>query len=388
MLAQLQDRLKELEEANGNSRNFEVAESEAPKVDKEDELGSEVAAALGATSPETASFKGHSTSESASDLLQRLRAEQAASGAFGDSSDAEDASSSIESTPDASTASDDYASPQSADELTFSEPIDEAPIDTAAILAKFGHSLDDDSDGTKTAFLDDDMSRGSMPQSSASLGTPPPAPNPYGGADSTHSSSPSAPSASFDDDDDESIDDYMAQLMARVGGSSQPATPPIKPEQPKPAQAAAAAASPSPAATNAAPEQTQERSVPLDPAEFVPRAVAPEASSNLRALRAVANTSARSAIDRHQRRSFDNKAYICWFIAIVAAIVCFSMAFFAKEIVSLPTLVSMLALLISFFATINGLAFAAKAKVGVRATQQQLLASIEHVSDQNARRVG
>ena len=245
------------------------------------------------------------------------------------------------------------ATPTTEEELSFSEPVDSAPIDTASILAKFGHTLDEDDDEgvTGTISLDNANDAAASSFSDASE-----APSGGGGAG------------------DESIDDYMTQLMARVGGGDYQAPAPSSPD--------GGDASPAIMLDSNVKDEPKPKAnaAPLDPSEFVPRAVAPEASSNLRALRAVANTSARSAIDRHQRRSFDNKAYICWFIAIASAIVCFSMAFFAKNLISLPTLVSMVSLLISFFATINALAFSAKAKIGARSTQKKLAANIEEAS--------
>jgi|GEM_PF-6435969 len=246
------------------------------------------------------------------------------------------------------------AGPTTEEELSFSEPDDSAPIDTASILAKFGHSLEDDDEVTGTISLDDANAAAASSYSDAS--------------DEVQSSGGGG-------EGDESIDDYMTQLMARVGGGDYQAQ-----EKPK---SSSSAGSPEKIMLDSNVKKEPEpkkNAAPLNPSEFVPRAVAPEASSNLRALRAVANTSARSAIDRHQRRSFDNKAYICWFIAIVSAIVCFSMAFFAKNLISLPTLVSMVSLLISFFATINALAFSAKAKIGARSTQKKLAANIEEAS--------
>ena len=248
---------------------------------------------------------------------------------------------------------DDYSAMEEED-LAFSEPEDSAPVDTASILAKFGHSLDqDEEDVTGTIALD-----------------------------TLASSSFDEPSAvdELSSGEDESIDDYMTQLMARVGGGDYQTQSPNAATADDEGSKTILLNSDEPKQQQTAGKEAPKHAAPLDPSEFVPRAVAPEASSNLRALRAVANTSARSAIDRHQRRSFDNKAYISWFIAIVAAIVCFSMAFFAKSLFSLPTLVSMVSLLISFFATINALAFSAKAKIGARSTQKKLAANIEEAS--------
>lgn len=106
------------------------------------------------------------------------------------------------------------------------------------------------------------------------------------------------PESSGEDD----IDNYMADLMRRLGKSHQPAPrqkasePPLQhydhqddETQQKPAAAAE---------TDAHPE-TQRR--PLS--ELAPRAVAPEKQLNMDAMRELANQSTRSALDQHAWRS-------------------------------------------------------------------------------------
>ena len=221
-----------------------------------------------------------------------------------------------------------FAEPaMSEEELQFSEPVDQAPVDTASILAKFGQSMD---------FEEEPVAQEpAEPQ----VRLPEPAPV-------------EAPASAPEED---SIQDYMAQLMRRVGGEE---------------AMAPAAGTPSPtqnAPVKEAPVQQPEpvkveNTEPLAPSEFIPRAVAPEASSNLQTLRAVANTSTRTAIDRHQRRSFDRQSAVCWFIAIAAAVVCLVMAVFAEQVFSLPTLISLSCCVISVFASLKALSFSARAK--------------------------
>ena len=239
--------------------------------------------------------------------------------------------------------------PTAEEELVFSTPQSEAPVDTAAILAKFGHTMEED----------DDVA----PSPSQTIEVPPVAESP----NATVVSEAPTPN-----NEDESIDDYMQQLMQRVGGGSYE-----KPEPTQPAVTEPVAMPTEPVQTQAAPQR--EATMPLDPKEFVPRAVAPEASSNLRALRAVANTSSRSAIDKAQRRTLVRNAWVFWFVAAMAAIVGVAMGFFAKEIVSMPSAVSLVAFLISFLTAVKALAFNARAKLGARSTQKQLAASIEQV---------
>lgn len=223
-----------------------------------------------------------------------------------------------------------FAEPaMSEDELQFSEPVDQAPVDTASILAKFGQSVDFEEEPVAEEPAELQVPLPEPPQAEV------PAPAP----------------------EDDSIQDYMAQLMRRVGGEE---------------AMAPAAGTPSPT-QNAPVKETPvqqpepakvENTMPLAPSEFIPRAVAPEASSNLQTLRAVANTSTRTAIDRHQRRSFDRQSAICWFIAIAAAVVCLVMAVFTQHVFSLPTLISLTCCVISVFASLKALSFSAKAKDG------------------------
>jgi stage V sporulation protein SpoVS len=110
----------------------------------------------------------------------------------------------------------------------------------------------------------------------------------------------------------------------------------------------------------------------LDPSEFVPRAVAPEATNGLKALRAVANTSTRSAIDRHQRRSLDTKAIISGFIALVAFAVAVAMGYLAldaESLVSIPTFLCLSSGFMGVLAAVKALAYSATAALSSRRQQ-------------------
>jgi hypothetical protein len=122
------------------------------------------------------------------------------------------------------------------------------------------------------------------------------------------------------DGDEESIENYMERLLGRIRGEHgnerstpvkcEPApqeTPPV--EEQEPPQMPAAPPS----------EET------LDETEYVPRSAAPERSSNLAAMRELANESAHSAINtcfRRRRRSFVfGKVLLALFAVAVAATV-------------------------------------------------------------------
>lgn len=125
------------------------------------------------------------------------------------------------------------------------------------------------------------------------------------------SSPPASPRASqaphAEGHEDESIDSYMERLMARVrgssGGSGVPAAAPPAPEREKAARAAP------PPATEAPPAAAEPGPAPAGSprkrgsASMAPRAVAPEKTIDLSAMRELANQSAWTALERHHRRT-------------------------------------------------------------------------------------
>jgi len=119
------------------------------------------------------------------------------------------------------------------------------------------------------------------------------------------------------EEDDESIDDYMARLLDRVrAGTGQLGGPtayvPSAPPAPAPTPAA-----PCPAQVADPPPETPDPE-PDEKKELSPRAVAPERSVNLRAMRDLANQSAQAAIDHHTRRRLLGLAANKLLVAIVA----------------------------------------------------------------------
>lgn len=239
-----------------------------------------------------------------------------------------------------------YVEPSTPEEVTYSQPESAAPIDTAAILAQYGHTMDEDPS---------DLGGFESPSQ--------PAPEPV-----LNDFAAQTPLSSGEDEDD--IQDYMAQLMKRVGGS-----PAASQSTPQPA----AAPKPEPVVSEVTvepePEPEADMTQPLlDPSEFVPRAVAPEATGGLKALRAVANTSTRSAINRHQNRRLDSKALISLILTLVAAVVALVTGYLALSsgrIVSFTMLVSIIAAFVSLLAFLKTLAFSAR-KLGQSRRQQNL----------------
>jgi hypothetical protein len=101
-------------------------------------------------------------------------------------------------------------------------------------------------------------------------------------------------------DEEESIESYMERLMKRVRGDSPAAAGRMLPVEPPTAPPALA---PQPVAP-APPQEPAE-----EPAgEYSPRRTAPELATNMSAMRELANTAARSAIDRHVRQHTGRQA--------------------------------------------------------------------------------
>jgi len=120
-----------------------------------------------------------------------------------------------------------------------------------------------------------------------------------------------------DEEEDESIDDYMARLLDRVrtgtdGSGGPKAYVPSVPAASGSSQSAPAASE----ATDSPPQAPAAKTGPKG--DLSPRAVAPERSVNLSAMRHLANLSARAAIDHHARRRLLGRAADKLVVAVVA----------------------------------------------------------------------
>jgi hypothetical protein len=158
--------------------------------------------------------------------------------------------------------------PRTKDELVFEPLSTQAPLSTAEVFQRLGTTVEFD-DETPAHPL----SRGAGEASAKTL-----APQ-----------SRAAQTPSHADEDQDSIEEYMARLLGRsrttplseLKMDAKPATPSASPESPSPAPPSQGA--------------------PAEP--YRPRAVAPELSTDMSAMRALANNTARQAIDRHARTS-------------------------------------------------------------------------------------
>jgi hypothetical protein len=162
-----------------------------------------------------------------------------------------------------------------------------APVSTADVLARLGHSGLWNEEDNQLAEETDVPATGELPPPSltdAEKDVP------------CVDSNPVSPGGGEDED---SIEEYMSSLLQRLRGPSEPsaqsAVEPITPRQP----------------ITEIPLQSELRHDPL-PAEsdggYVPRSHAPEIGTSLAAMRELANNNARTAIATHRRTSLSNRA--------------------------------------------------------------------------------
>ncbi|HEY2147075.1 MAG TPA: hypothetical protein VGH32_04010, partial [Pirellulales bacterium] len=127
-------------------------------------------------------------------------------------------------------------------------------------------------------------------------------------------------------EDEESIDNYMARLMNRVRGDSEPSEHHLvsRPEPPRmPREALPAAAEvPSPKVAEPSPSiLATPTPAATEPVQFLARSAPPESGVNLQAMRDLANMTARGAIRRHTHGRW-SRAAIAKSIGGVVSFVC------------------------------------------------------------------
>lgn len=214
------------------------------------------------------------------------------------------------------------------EEPTFSEPSSTAPVDTAAILAKFGHFPQPDDEEIE-------------PQKPADL--PPPR-----AASVPTMSTRSAPRDTNHTEEERSIEDYMADLMRRVGSGPQETFRPAPASVPEPAVVAAYeepeyATSEVEAAPIAHLDELRAQREKLPPI-------------NLSAMRDVANQTARVAINQHVSRLGMQDAYWKLFLAGVGGMTGIGLVVLSKGLVSLPLAGALVAFIVTGIWLYRGLA--------------------------------
>lgn len=183
------------------------------------------------------------------------------------------------------------------------EASEEAPVDLVEVLRRLGKAnllRTDDEDNDEEPDADPQQRQQpagtQVPQKAEAEPLPSPA-----RADS--------PDEALDDDDELSVDEYMSQLMQRVGGTTSQASSSSR-HAPKTAGASGRPAEPDHA----------QAPPPRKPARRKPRGPAPE-RTGFAAMRELANVSARSAVDQHARRQMIAISRSKLAVAITAAVV-------------------------------------------------------------------
>jgi hypothetical protein len=148
---------------------------------------------------------------------------------------------------------------------------------------------------------------------------------------SANQAAPGGAAAPSGDGDEESIESYMEQLMKRVRGDA----PSVK-NQWKPPVGPARQGAPLPAQAPVVLEPEQVAPA----AEYSPRRTAPELNENLSAMRELANTAARSAIDLHVRQRTVRKAIGKLVGACSTVTASFVLGYWTYQVQSLPAMVA------------------------------------------------
>jgi len=170
-------------------------------------------------------------------------------------------------------------------ELQFQEGSTTAPVTSGDVLRRLGMAprfSEEEEDEPAAEFP---LAHGNAPEASRHLLQPDTAPNQA-------------------EDDGESVDDYMARLLARVGGGkADGGRSPVSSPAPRRAPDPPRDSSPNPEAAGLSPTLPAAADVPdqSEPSDMSPRAAAPEKTIDLSAMRELANFSAHRAIDRHSR---------------------------------------------------------------------------------------
>ncbi len=183
------------------------------------------------------------------------------------------------------------------EEAEFHEPSEAPPVDLADVFRRIGANVDLEDNEPEPAVSE--VRRNEQPVQREA-----PAPR-----------SAASPATASESDDEESIDDYMSRLMQRIGSTGgSGAIPP--PAAVRPSRAKKAEPEPTPQIEAAKPEAPF---TPI-PSKLAPRAVAPETSTDITALRELANLTAKSAIGQHSRGVLISRMRSKLIVAVVGLI--------------------------------------------------------------------
>jgi hypothetical protein len=194
------------------------------------------------------------------------------------------------------------AAPEGEAELAFEPVSREAPLSTLEVLRRIGANVDfaEDEEAPRAA---------SSPERSAIVSPPAERAKPLAAAGHGERHSPQ--------EDGDSIEQYMSQLLGRMRAAEVRERAP----QADPPPAAASADRPRPGEMPTPPVQL----CTSTPRQFAPRALAPELTADFSAMRALANNTARQAIDTHRRRRQVRSTRGKLLVAAVALVLSFAL---------------------------------------------------------------
>jgi hypothetical protein len=232
---------------------------------------------------------------------------------------------------------------------SFEQPTSEAPADSSDLLARLREeALQND----EIWPHDDNASRAKSDTLDVAI------------RDSGAASPVSVDVAS---EDEESIEDYMTKLMQRVSGHHESrANATAKSAKAEPAKPAPVAPQPSPAV---APPSRPEPSEPFQMA--APRKTPVELTSNLAAMRELANSSARSAIDTSVQQRWSQAALGKISVAILALVSSALLLYWTPGWADITFLGASLAMVISVFWTLQSVILYGNVRTARKATANQ-----------------
>jgi hypothetical protein len=220
----------------------------------------------------------------------------------------------------------------------FEEPVKASPAESSGLMERLRAMVDSEDD-------DPEQPTSQRPSSAARPSFEPATPLQA----SFTKPAPGGPAAHADDEE-ESIEDYMVKLLGRVRGDSAPLVPKpfVRPTVPQPEPVV------EPEPEIAPQDQLKVATTPVEPFAMPQRQVPTELTSNLAAMRELANFSARDAIDTSVRNRWWQAAIGKFSVAGVALASAVILLIWTKDARSIQFIGAGIAVLIAIFWGLQG----------------------------------
>jgi hypothetical protein len=200
--------------------------------------------------------------------------------------------------------------------ITSSAPSNHAPVDLATILRKTGFQVDLDDEEPPTVKK---VEGKRQPAKDVLNGAPPDRPADRPTVDIS-APVPRPRKAPESNEKEVSVDEYMSRLLARSRGDAEPPSDP-KAGPVRTAVSTAPSAVSRPILVPAAPVPASADPPPAEAGEIAPRAVPPEKRIDMRAMRQLANLSAKNALQNHERKQLSGTKRAKLLVTLVSAVV-------------------------------------------------------------------